>query len=154
MIRMMRMIRTEFRSPKTMAFVLVLAGVALLVLLAIRPALQILEATRTQAPELQAQWSQLLRMQAQAKTLQALPNPARVDAKAALDAALPNLGPDARSVVAGERATVTFKNVTPEAFALWLSKVREEARASAVEVHIRRNANAWSGSVLLQLPAP
>ena len=151
---MMRMIRTEFRSPKTMVFVLVLAGVALLVLLAIRPALQILEATRTQAPELQAQWNQLLRMQAQAKTLQALPNPARVDAKAALNAALPNLGTDARSVVAGERATVTFKNVTPEAFALWLSKVREEARASAVEVHIRRNANAWSGSVLLQLPAP
>ena len=154
MMSMMRMIRTDFRSPKTMAFVLVLAVFVLLVLLAIRPALQILEATRTQAPELQAQWSQLLRMQAQAKTLQALPNPARVDAKAALDAALPNLGPDARSVVAGERATVTFKNVTPEAFALWLSKVREEARASAVEVHIRRNANAWSGSVLLQLPAP
>ena len=154
MTSLMRTIRTEFRSPKTMVFVLVLAGVVLLVLLAIRPALQILEATRTQAPELQAQWSQLLRMQAQAKTLQALPNPARVDAKAALDAALPNLGPDARSVVAGERATVTFKNVTPEAFALWLSKAREEARASAVEVHIRRNANAWSGSVLLQLPAP
>ena len=154
MTSLMRTIRTEFRSPKTMVFVLVLAGVVLLVLLAIRPALQILEATRTQAPELQAQWSQLLRMQAQAKTLQALPNPARVDVKAALDAALPNLGPDARSVVAGERATVTFKNVTPEAFALWLSKVREEARASAVEVHIRRNANAWSGSVLLQLPAP
>ena len=154
MTSLMRTIRTEFRSPKTMVFVLVLAGVVLLVLLAIRPALQILEATRTQAPELQAQWSQLLRMQAQAKTLQALPNPARVDAKAALDAALPNLGPDARSVVAGERATVTFKNVTPEAFALWLSKVREESRASAVEVHIRRNANAWSGSVLLQLPAP
>ena len=154
MTSLMRMIRTEFRSPKPMAFVLVLAVFVLLFLLAIRPALQILEATRNQAPELQAQWSQLLRMQAQAKTLQALPNPARVDAKAALDAALPNLGPDARSVVAGERATVTFKNVTPDAFALWLSKVREEARASAVEVHIRRNANAWSGSVLLQLPTP
>lgn len=151
---LMRMMRTDSRSPKTMAFVLVLVSVILLVLLAIRPALQILEATRTQAPELQAQWSQLLRMQAQAKTLQALPNPARVDAKAALDAALTTLGPDARSVVAGERASVTFKNVTPEAFALWLSKVREEARASAIEVHINRNANAWSGSILLQLPTP
>jgi len=154
MMSLMRMMRTDSRSPKTMAFVLVLVSVILLVLLAIRPALQILEATRTQAPELQAQWSQLLRMQAQAKTLQALPNPARVDAKAALDAALTTLGPDARSVVAGERASVTFKNVTPEAFALWLSKVREEARASAIEVHINRNANAWSGSILLQLPTP
>ncbi len=151
---MMHLIHTQFRSPKAMAFVLVLAGFVLLFLLAIRPALQILETTRTQAPELQAQWSQLLRMQAQAKTLQALPNPARVDAKATLDAALTTLGAEARSVVAGERATVTFKNVTPEAFALWLSKVREEARASAVEVHIRRNANTWSGSVLLQLPTP
>ena len=151
---MMHLIRTQFRSPKAMAFVLVLAGVILLVFLAIRPALQILETTRTQAPELQAQWNQLLRMQAQAKALQAQPNPARVDAKAAFDDALPSLGTDARSVVVGERATVTFKNISPDALARWLSNVREQAHAGVFEVHIRRNANAWSGSVVLQLPAP
>ena len=86
--------------------------------------------------------------------LQALPKPAPVDAKAVLNAALPQLGPDARSAVTGERATVTFKNVAPEAFALWLTHVREQARASALEVHIQRNTNAWSGSVVLQLPTP
>ena len=147
------MIRSHFQSPtaKSLAFI---AGLALLVLLAIRPALQILESARTQTPELQAQWEQLLRMQTQAKALQALPKPAPVDAKAVLNAALPQLGPDARSAVTGERATVTFKNVAPEAFALWLSHVREQARASALEVHIQRNTNAWSGSVVLQLPTP
>ena len=148
------MIRRYLHNPTAITFMVVFASLALLFLLAIRPALQILEATRTQAPELQAQWNQLLRMQAQAKALQAQPNPARVDAKAALDDALPSLGTDARSVVVGERATVTFKNISPDALARWLSNVHEQAHAGVFEVHIRRNANAWSGSVVLQLPAP
>jgi type II secretory pathway component PulM len=148
------MIRSHFQSPTAKSLALVIAGLVLLVLLAIRPALQMLESARSQAPLLQAQRMQLLGMQAQAKALQALPNPVPVDAKAVLNAALPQLGPDARSVVAGERATVTFKNVAPEAFALWLSLLSEQARASAVEVHIQRNTNAWSGSVVLQLPTP
>ena len=148
------MIRRYLHNSTAITFMVVFASLALLFLLAIRPALQILEATRTQAPELQAQWNQLLRMQAQAKALQAQPNPARVDAKAALDDALPSLGTDARSVVVGERATVTFKNISPDALARWLSNVREQAHAGVFEVHIRRNANAWSGSVVLQLPAP
>jgi type II secretory pathway component PulM len=148
------MIRSHFQSPTAKNLVLVIAGLAMLVLLAIRPALQMLESARSQAPVLQAQRMQLLEMQAQAKALQALPNPVPVDAKAVLNAALSQLGPDARSVVAGERATVTFKNVVPEAFALWLSLLSEQARASAVEVHIQRNTNAWSGSVVLQLPTP
>lgn len=148
------MMRSHLRSPTAKSLALVCAGLAILVLLAIRPALAILETTRTQAPALQTQWLQMLRMQAQAHALQALPHPVRVDSKAALNSALSQLGPDARSVVAGERATVTFTNVTPEAFSQWLSQVRERAQASAAEVHLRRNANAWSGSVVLQLPTP
>ena len=65
------MIRSHFQSPTAKNLVLVIAGLALLVLLAIRPALQMLESARSQAPVLQAQRMQLLEMQAQAKALQA-----------------------------------------------------------------------------------
>jgi len=54
----------------------------------------------------------------------------------------------------GDRSTVTLKAVPAPALATWLAQVRTQARAVPVQAHLKLSAAAWSGSVVLSLPAP
>jgi len=122
--------------------------------IALRPAWVGLKAARAQAPVVRAQYEQVLQLQAQAQALRAQAPSAPVDAKAVLQSALGSLEKNARLAVLGERATISFKDAKPEALARFLEQARLMAHTSTVEMHLSQAAGLWSGSLVLQLPAP
>ena len=133
------------------------ASVLLLVavwFIALRPAWVGLQAARIQAPLVRAQYEQVLQLQAQALALRAQAPSAPVDAKAVLQNGLSSLEKNARMAVLAERATISFKDAQPDALARYLEQARLMAHASTLEMHLKQAAGLWSGSLVLQLPAP
>ena len=122
--------------------------------IALRPAWVGLKAARTQAPLVRAQYEQVLQLQAQALALRAQAPGAPVDAKAVLQNGLGSLEKNARIVVLDQRATISFKDARPEALARYLEQARLMAHTSTLEMHLNQAAGLWSGSLVLQLPAP
>ena len=132
---------------------------ATLVLLALvwwvglQPALKTLKNARTQAPVVRAQYEQMLQLQAQAAALRAQVQQPVSDPKAVLQDSMSTLEKNARVALAGERATVSFKQARPADLALWLEQLRLKAHSSVLEMHMTQAAGLWSGSVLVQLPS-
>ena len=132
---------------------------ATLVLLALvwwvglQPALKTLKNARTQAPVVRAQYAPLLQLQAQAAALRAQVQQPVSDPKAVLQDSISTLEKNARVALAGERATVSFKQARPADLALWLEQLRLKAHSSVLEMHMTQAAGLWSGSVLVQLPS-
>ena len=122
--------------------------------IALRPAWVGLQAARIQAPLVRAQYEQVLQLQAQAQALRAQAPGAPVDAKAVLQNGLSSLEKNARIVVLDQRATINFKDARPEALARYLEQARLMAHTSTLEMHLNQAAGLWSGSLVLQLPAP
>ena len=122
--------------------------------IALRPAWVGLQAARSQAPLVRAQYEQVLQVQAQALALRAQAPSAQVDAKAVLQNGLSSLEKNARMAVLGERATISFKDAQADALARYLEQARLVAHASTLEIHLKQAAGLWSGSLVLQLPAP
>jgi len=137
----------------------VLRIAATLVLLALvwwvglQPALKTLKNARTQAPVVRAQYEQMLQLQAQAAALRAQVQQPVSDPKAVLQDSISTLEKNARVALAGERATVSFKQARPADLALWLEQLRLKAHSSVLEMHMTQAAGLWSGSVLVQLPS-
>ena len=132
---------------------------ATLVLLALvwwvglQPALKTLKNARTQAPVVRAHYEQMLQLQAQAAALRAQVQQPVSDPKAVLQDSISTLEKNARVALAGERATVSFKQARPADLALWLEQLRLKAHSSVLEMHMTQAAGLWSGSVLVQLPS-
>lgn len=144
-------------SAREQTMVRVAVSVLLLAALwfiALRPAWVSLKAARAQAPLVRAQYEQVLQLQAQAQALRAQATSAPVDAKAALQSALSGLEKSARMAMQGERATISFKDARPEALARFLEQARLIAHTRTIEMHLSQSAGLWSGSLVLQLPAP
>jgi general secretion pathway protein M len=161
----------EQRLLTLAAGVLSLAG---LWWLGLAPALRTLQQAPAQQAQWDAQWQHLTALQAQAQALQKLPRMTQAAAlKALQNVTTERLGTHAKLTTTGDRCTVTLTQVTPEALAQWLAQVRTQARAVPVEVKLQRAAlasegapspaattsttptksPAWSGSVVLSLPA-
>jgi general secretion pathway protein M len=129
-----------------------LVAVALLWWVALAPALATLRAAPARHKQLDAQLQQMRTLQAQAQTLQVQAPMSAVDARRALEASVKPLGTAAQLVVMGERVTVTFNAVAPDALAQWLTQARLNARAVPSEAKLVRNgAGSWDGTVLLNL---
>lgn len=145
---------------------------ALLWWLAVAPALATLRQfdTRSGELDLQVQHMQALRQQARSLQEGQAVGISPAAAMRSLQNATPQLlGKSAQVNVAGDRATVRFQRVAPEAFGQWIAQMREQARATPVQLDIERtersaSANAqasadaktgaaplWSGSVVLAL---
>ena len=138
---------------------LVRIGVSVLLLaalwfIALRPAWVSLKTTRAQVPLVRAQYEQVLQLQAEALALRARAPSGPVDAKAVLENGLSALEKNARMAVVAERATISFKDAAPEALARYMEQARLMAQASTLEMHFNQAAGLWSGSLVLQLPAP
>jgi general secretion pathway protein M len=143
----------DAREKTLIATASVVVALALVWLVAVAPALQTLRqfgATRaTQASQLQAMHS----LQAQAQTLQAQPRLGASAASQALKAATDKaFGTQADIALSSGNATVTLRNVAPDALAQWLASVRSNAHATPLQARISRGAAGWSGSVQLALP--
>jgi general secretion pathway protein M len=137
-----------------------LVALALLWWVGISPALKILRQAETQQRVLDTQWQRMQSLAAEAQTLQSRPKIKYDDAVRALEASVKQgLGPATQLTIAGERATVTLKNVPAAALAQWLAQARANARALPAEARLVRSAAppgasgaTWDGSLVLNLP--
>ena len=141
-------------------------AVALVWWVAITPALRTLGSAEAQQRILEAELQTMQSLQAQAQMLQAQPAINRDDAMRALQASVTQtLGASAQLNAAGDQATLTLRSTPAEALALWLAQARVNARALPTEVRLTRAVApspspsgpptaAWSGTLVLSLPAP
>jgi len=136
---------------------LLVLGLALW-LLSVGPALTTLRSADAQASALGAQLQQMQALQAQAQALQKQPPLGFDEAVRALTAATQQtLGTSAQIGVAGDRASITLKDASPDALAQWLAQARLNARAVPVEARLARagapGSPTWSGVLVMGLPA-
>ena len=97
-------------------------------------------------------------MQLQAQAVQKQPALAFDEAVRALTAATKQtLGASAQLVLAGERASITVKDASPDALAEWLTQARLNARSALIEARIVRASTpggpVWNGVLVMGLPA-
>jgi len=127
---------------------------ALVYALGVAPARKVLAAAPAQHRSLDAQLQHMQQLQQQAQSLRAQAPLSANQARAALEQSIKPLGASAHSAVQAERVTVTFNNVAADALSQWLANVRQNARISPSDAHLKRNAQGgWDGSVVLHLPA-
>ena len=139
-----------------LAVLLVLAF--LLWQLSVAPALATLRSADAQAKALGMQLQQMQALQAQAQSLQKQPPLGFDEAVRALTAATQQtLGTNAQVGVAGDRASITLKDTSPDALAEWLAQARLNARSVPVEARLVRAGTpvspTWSGTLVMGLPA-
>ncbi|HET9821737.1 MAG TPA: type II secretion system protein GspM [Burkholderiaceae bacterium] len=141
------------RDRRLVGVALLIAGLALLWLLAIAPAWRVVREAPARLDQLDAQLLTMQRLAAEARTLRAAPPVSAAQSQAALKASTEALGGAARLVIAGDRATVTFVNANGTQVRDWLAEARGAARARPVEASLSRGPQGLSGSVVLMLPA-
>lgn len=145
------------RAPReqrmlTIAAALVLA--ATVYALAVAPALRVLRTHADTHTRLQSEWQTMLQLQAQAKALQAQPRQNAAAARAALQSAAQMLGTQVDVSFGPEGARVMLRNIDASALAQWLATARTQAGSVPIQASLNRNGTAWSGTVLMSLPAP
>lgn len=139
-------------------------GAVLLVLglllwqLSVAPSLATLRSADAQAKALNAQLQRMQAMQIQAQALQKQPPLGFDEAVRALTAATrQTLGATAQLGVAGDRASITLKEASPDALAEWLAQARLNARSVPVEARLVRagapGKTSWNGVLVMSLPA-
>jgi len=142
------------REQRLVLVALALLLVALLWWVCLAPALATLRSADKQHQLLAVQLQQMQRLQAQAKTMQAQPRLALLEARRLLEASVKPLGATAQLVVAGERVTVTLRGASADALAQWLTQARLNARAVPSEARLVRSAaGTWDGTLVLTLSA-
>lgn len=142
------------REQRLVLVALALLLVALLWWVCLAPALATLRSADKQHQLLAVQLQQMQRLQAQAKTIQAQPRLALLEARRLLDASVKPLGATAQLMVAGERVTVTLRGASADALAQWLTQARLNARAVPSEARLVRSAaGTWDGTLVLTLSA-
>lgn len=131
-----------------------LVAVLLVWLIALAPALATLRTAEQQHRALDTQLQYMRSLQAQAQTLQGQPKLTHEEALRLLELSVrERLGTTARSLVAGDRVTITLTGTAPLALAQWLTQARVNARALPSEAHLSRNAGGlWEGTLVLTLP--
>ena len=142
------------RNGLKLAVLLVLA--LLLWIFSVAPALATLRNADAQAKALGAQLQQVQAMQTEAQALQTQPVLSFDEAVRALTSTTQQtLGASAQLRVAGERASVTLKDASPDALAQWLVQARLNARSVPLEARLVRGSAgsvSWSGVLTMGLP--
>jgi len=135
-----------------------LAGLAVAVLAAfvlwswaVQPAWRTLRDTPAQLDALEAQLQEMQALAAETRELRAAPALSGEQSAAALKAASDRLGNKARLSLQGERAVLTLTGASSSQLREWLAESRAGARARPVEAQLSRNAQGFSGSVVLSI---
>jgi general secretion pathway protein M len=129
---------------------LVLAAFLLWVV-AIQPAWRTLRDAPARIEALEVQ-TQTMRAQAsEARDLRAAPALSVAASTQALKAASDRLGKSGRLSLQGDRAVLTLTGASSEQLREWLAEARSGARARPVEAQLSRNAQGYSGTVVLSL---
>jgi general secretion pathway protein M len=147
--------RWQALAPRDRRIVAALAwalGLLLLWFVAVVPAWRSVATAPARLDALDAQLQQMQRLGAEAATLRALPPVGGLQSQSALKAATDALGPAARLVLGGDRATITFTNASGTQVRDWLAEVRSAARVRPIEANLIRGPQGYSGTVIVQMP--
>jgi general secretion pathway protein M len=140
----------QARAPRERQLITAMAvALAVLVvwLFAIQPALRTLREAPIEIGRLDQQWQQTQLAAFESESLRnATPVPP-AQAAEALRAATERLGSQAKLVVQGDRATLTFTGIAFEDIRAWLGEARSGARARPVEAQLLKAASGYSGSI-------
>ncbi|MDB5742157.1 MAG: hypothetical protein JWR68_472 [Polaromonas sp.] len=152
-----RWARMQGREKNIVRLVVLLVLGFLLWQFSVAPALATLRTADAQAKILGAQLQQMQAMQAQAQALQKQPALGFDEAVRALTLATQQtLGTTAQLGVAGDRASVTLKDASPDALAPWLAQARLNARSVPIEARLARGTTpagtTWNGVLVMSLP--
>jgi general secretion pathway protein M len=130
-----------------------LAGLTLLFLVGVRPALKTLQQAPDQLRQVDAVLEDMRRQAAEAKTLRQMPVVPPSQAEAALRSATERLGEAARLRMQPDRAVVTLNKVAGADLVQWLGEVRTSARARPIEANFAQvEPGVYSGTVAVVLP--
>ncbi|MGL6113127.1 MAG: type II secretion system protein GspM [Rubrivivax sp.] len=129
----------------------VMIGVLLLWTVAIQPAWRTLRDAPAQIESLEAQLQEMQALAAETRLLRAAPALSAEQSEAALKAATERLGAKARLSLQGGRAVLTLNGASSAQLREWLAEARAGARARPVEAQLSRNAQGFSGSLVLSI---
>jgi general secretion pathway protein M len=118
---------------------------------AVQPAWRALRDAPAQIGTLEAQLQEMQSLAAETRELRAAPALSSEQSAAALKAASDRLGNKARLSMQGERAVLTLTGASSSQVREWLAEARAGARARPVEAQLSRNAQGFSGSVVLSI---
>ncbi len=127
-------------------------GLLLLWFVAIAPAWRSHSTAPARLEQIEKQLQQMQGLAGEAATLRALPPVGGLQSQAALKAASDALGPAARLILGGDRATITFTNATGTQVRDWLAEARAAARVRPIEANLTRGPQGYSGTVIVQMP--
>lgn len=126
-------------------------GLALVWIVALRPAWTTLSQAPAQLDALDAQLQAMQRMAGEARELRASPSIPPAQATAALQAASARLGERAKLVIQGDRAVLSVTGIDSESLRSWLAEARSGARARPVEAQLARTPQGFNGTVTLTI---
>jgi general secretion pathway protein M len=118
---------------------------------AVQPALRTLREAPAQLDALDAQLQGMQRQAADVARLKGISPVGAAQAAEALKAATARLGDKAKLSLQGDRAVVTFNNVTSTELRSWLGEARSGARARPAEAQLTKGPKGYSGPVTLTL---
>jgi len=153
-----RWVRLPGREKNGIRLASLLVLALLLWQFSVGPSLATLRTADAQAKALGAQLQTMQAMQLQAQAVQKQPPLGFDEAVRALSAATKQtLGASAQLVLAGERASITVKDASPDALAEWLTQARLNARSALIEARLVRASTpggpVWNGVLVMGLPA-
>jgi general secretion pathway protein M len=138
------------RERRLVLAALWLLGALVMWWLALAPALGVRSTAPARHLALDAQLQQMQQLKAQAQALQAQPVLPADQLRPLVEAALKPLGAALQISQQGERITVSFKGLSPDALAQCLLSLRESARTAPAEAHLLRNAaQTWDGTLVI-----
>ena len=121
---------------------------------ALQPALKTLREAPAKIDRLDAQLQQMQALASEVRELRAAPSLGIEQSSQALQAASERLGNKARLSLQGDRAVLTLNGLSSSQLREWLAEARAGARARPTEAQLSRNAQGFSGSIVLSLGAP
>jgi general secretion pathway protein M len=139
------------RDRRLLALALAVLGAFLLWSAAIQPAWRTVRDATSQLDLLDTQLQEMQALAAEARELRGTPAFSTEQSAAALKAASDRLGSKGRLSLQGERAVLTLNGASSSQLREWLVEARAGARARPIEAQLSRNAQGYSGSVVLSL---
>jgi general secretion pathway protein M len=142
-------------QPQEQRAVLVLGwavGLFLLWIVAIAPAWKVVRGTPAEREKLDQSLMEMQAQAAEAQLLRAVPAVQPAQARQALQAAADRLGPAVQLQLASDRAVFNLKGLRGDQLSALLNEARTAARARAVEAHLQRAGDGYTGNLILVLP--
>lgn len=139
------------RERTALSAAAVLVGLFLMWSVALQPAWRTLQTAPGRIDQQGAQLQALQRLAAETAELRAIAPVSGAQSSAALQGATARLAGRATLQLQGDRATVTVVGLNGDELREWLAEVRSAARARATEVQLTRDAQGYSGTLVLSL---